>query len=64
MLKRDLDKSKCLGVMFAEAAMQIDYDQFLDSVAKRLKNLEFNSFIKAEVSSFRAIMLKNTHRLG
>mgnify|MGYP000450175532 CR=1 FL=1 len=60
VMKRGLGASSCLAMMFKDVAHQIDYDQYVRNIDKRLVDLEFNGFTKEEVVSFKGIMLRSS----
>lgn len=64
VLQRTIRASKVLAVMFAESAKRIDYENFLQLVSQRLKDLEFHEFIESEVRAFKGMMLMQTRAMS
>lgn len=62
-LQRAQQASRCVTTMFAEAAKQLDYQQFLQSIGQRLNDLEYNDYSPAQVRDFKTMMVRSTQAL-
>ena len=63
IIRRVLHYSETAAFIFAEFGMKLGFDDYLQLIQEKLKDLEFHDFEPAEMKNFRMVMYHEANRL-
>ena len=64
IIRRVLGASETAAFIFAEFGMKLGFDDYLQMIQDKLKDLEFHDFEPGELKNFKTVMISETNRLA